>query len=117
MATYNPPITVTYTNHQEHVMQAEIKNQYIKEHFRSVYHRLPFDHLPREIVKYLGLESARKPNMFTEKHEISEYYIPRMIVCQEYVDYENRIKIPSGTYVLANNKPKTTNTNAQRRLD
>ena len=55
--------------------------------------------------------------MFTEKHEISEYYIPRMIVCQEYVDYENRIKIPSGTYVLANNKPKTTNTNAQRRLD
>ena len=56
MATYDPPITVNYTNHQEHVLQAERNNQYIKEHFRAVYHRLPFDRLPREMVKYLGLE-------------------------------------------------------------
>ena len=40
-----------------------------------------------------------------------------MIVCQENVDYGNHIKIPFGTYVLANNKPKSTNTNSPRRLD
>ena len=75
------------------------------------------DCLPREIVKYLGLESARKPDMFPEKHRVSKYYSLRMIVCQENVDYENHLKIPFGAYVLANNEPKPTKTNAPRHLD
>ena len=33
------------------------------------------------------------------------------------MDYEKHLKIPFGTYVLANNKPKSTNTNSPRRLD
>ena len=55
--------------------------------------------------------------MFPEKHEVSKYYSPLMIVCQENVDYEKHLKITFGTHVLANNEPKPTNTNASRRLD
>ena len=81
VATLDPPIKVRYTSPKEQVSQAERKNRYIKEHFRSVYHRLSFDRLPREMVKYLGLKLARKPNMFPSKHGVSKYYSPRIIVC------------------------------------
>ena len=55
--------------------------------------------------------------MFLAKHGVSKYYSPRMIVCQENMDYKNHLKINFGTYVLANNEPNPTNTNATRRLD
>ena len=58
-----------------------------------------------------------KPNMFQGKHGVLKYYIPRMIVCQENVDYEKHLKIPFGTYMLANKDPKPTNTNASSILD
>ena len=35
-----------------------------------------------------------------------------MIVYQENLDYEKHLKIPFGTYVLANNEPNPTNMNA-----
>ena len=66
------------------------------------------------MVKYLGLELARKPNMFPEKHRVSKYYSLHMIIYQENVDYEKHLKIYFVTDVLANNKPKTTNMNAPR---
>ena len=75
----------------------------MKEHICTVYHRLPFDRFPREMVKYLGLELARKPNMFPENHGVLKYYSPRMIVCQGNVYYEKYLKFTFGMYVLANN--------------
>ena len=39
------------------------------------------------------------------------------IVCQENVDDEKHLKIPFGTYMLANKDPKPTDTNASRILD
>ena len=50
--------------------------------------------------------------MFPEKHRVLKYYSLHMIIYQEYLDYEKHIKIPFVTYVLANNKLKTTNMNA-----
>ena len=69
------------------------------------------------MVKYLGLELARKPNIFQEKHRVSKYYSSRMIIFQENVGYEKHLKIPFDPYVLANNKPKPINTNTPRRLE
>ena len=40
-----------------------------------------------------------------------------MIVFQENVDYEKHLKIPFGTYVMANKEQKPTNTDASRRLN
>ena len=55
--------------------------------------------------------------MFMSKHGVLKYYSPRMIVFQENVNYKKNLKITFGTYVLENNEPKPTNTNAPRRLD
>ena len=55
--------------------------------------------------------------MFPEKNGVSKYSSPLMIIFQENVDYENHLKMLFGTYVLANNEPKPTNTNAPRCLD
>ena len=49
---FTPPITVNFSNPQEHVPQAERNNHLIKERFRSIYHRLPFQHLPKKMVIY-----------------------------------------------------------------
>ena len=69
------------------------------------------------MVKYLGLELSRNPNIFPAKHGVSKYYSPHMTVCQENVDYEKHLKIPFLNYLLANNEPKPTNTNGPRLLD
>ena len=68
------------------------------------------------MVKYLGIELGGNLIMFLANHGVLKYYSPRMIVCQENVDYEKHLKNTFGTYVLANNKPKPTNKNGPRRL-
>ena len=117
VAQLNPPITMHYAAAQEHVPEAERNNRVIKEQFRAVYHRLPYAHLPRILVKYLAYESARKPNIFPARQGISKYFSPRMIIHQENISYQQHCKTSCGTYVLAHNEPNTTNTNAPRALD
>jgi hypothetical protein len=116
-AARNPPIHVHYAAAQEHVPEAERNNRVIKEQFRAVYHRLPFTHLPRILVKYLTYESARKPNIFPARQGVSKYYSPRMIVHQENLSYANHCQTSCGNYVLAHNEPNQTSTNAPRALD
>jgi hypothetical protein len=84
---------------------------------RAAYHRLPYDDLPRTMVKYLVMESARKLNYFPNKDGISKYYSPMMILHQENIDYECHCEYRIGEYVLAHDEPKRTNTNAPRALD
>ena len=55
----DPTIKVNYASAQEHVPRAERNNRTIKERVRATYHRLPYDHLPRILVKYLVMESAK----------------------------------------------------------
>ena len=44
-------IKMNYAAAQEHVTLAEQNNSVIQEHVRSAYHRFPFTHLPRILVK------------------------------------------------------------------
>jgi hypothetical protein len=83
-ASENPPITMHYAAAQE----AERNNWVIKEQFRAVYHRLPYTHLPRIIVKYLTYESARKPNIFPARQGVSKYFSPWIIIHQENISYQ-----------------------------
>jgi hypothetical protein len=116
-ASQNPPITMHYAAAQEHVPEAERNNRVIKEQFRAVYHRLPYTHLPRILVKYLTYESARKPNIFPARQGVSKYFSPRMIIHQENISYQQHCRTSCGTYVLAHNEPDQTNTNAPSALD
>jgi hypothetical protein len=116
-AKQDPIIKVNYATANEHVPRAERNNRTIQERFRAAYHRLPYDDLPRTMVKYLVMESAKKLNYFPNKNGVSKYYSPRMILHQENIDYDRHCEYRFGEYVLAHDEPKRTNTNAPRALD
>ena len=106
-----------YANPQEHVPEAERNNRVIKERVRATYHRLPYTHLPKIMVKYLVSEAAKKLNFFPAKHGISRYYSPRMILHQENLNYNKHCVYSFGTYVQAHDEPGQLNTNRPRTLD
>ena len=110
-------VTMNYANPQEHVPEAERNNRVIKERVRAAYHRLPFKHLPRLMIKILVTESAKKMNFFPAKNGISPYYSPRMILHQRNLDYARHCQYTFGTYVQAHEEPVFSNTNAPRSLD
>ena len=112
-----PPIKVGYSASQEHVPRAERNNRTIKERVRTGYHYLPFNHLPRTLVKIMVTESPRKLNYFPNKNGVSKYYSPSMIVAQENLDSDRHCKYACGDYVQAHEEPEHTNTNAARSLD
>jgi hypothetical protein len=116
-AKQDPTITVNYAAAQEHVPRAERNNRTIQERVRATYHRLPYDHLPRTLVKYLVMESTKKLNFFPNKNGVSKYFSPRMILHQENIDYERHCTYSLGEYVLAHDEPQPSNTNAPRALD
>jgi hypothetical protein len=92
-------IRMNYANPQEHVPEAERNNRVIEERFRATFHRLPYEHFPRIMVKMLGSESAKKLNYFPSKNGVSPYYSPRMILHQRQLDYEKHCRYALGTYV------------------
>lgn len=81
-STQQPPIEMNYASAQEHVPEAERNNRTIKEGFRAIYNRSPFPHLPRILVKYGGMDDARKCSLFPAKGGVSKYFSPRMLVAQ-----------------------------------
>jgi hypothetical protein len=116
-ARQDPPITMNYAAAQEHVPRAEQRNRVIQERVKAAYHRFPFTHLPRILVKYLVMESTKKLNFFPNKNGVSQYFSPRMIMHQDHLDYARHCKYQSGEYVQAHDEPDHTNMNAPRSLD
>ena len=116
-ARQDPPIKIHYAAAQEHVPRAERNNRVIQERVRAAYHRFPYTHLPRILVKFLVMESTKKLNFFPNKNGVSKYFSPRMIMHHENLDYERHCKYQIGEYVQAHDEPPQTNTNAARSLD
>ena len=110
-------VAMNFANPQEHVPEAERNNRVIKERVRATYHRLPYIHLTRMLVKMLVTESAKKLNFFPAKNGVSQYYSPRMILHQRSLDYSRHCQYAMGTYVQAHDEPTVSNTNAPRSLD
>jgi len=110
-------IEINYANPQEHVPEAERNNRVLKERVRAVYHRLPYNRLPRTMVKTMVSEAARKLNFFPAKYGVSRFYSPRMILHQQALDYDKHCKFTFGTYVQAHDEPQPTNTQQARTLD
>lgn len=74
-------VEMNFANPQELVPEAERNNCVIKERVRATYHRLPYRHLTRMLVKMLVTESAKKL-IFSAKNGVSKFYIPRMMLHQ-----------------------------------
>ena len=89
-------INLNFANPNDHVPEAERNNRVIQERVRATYHRLPFVHLPRNMVKYLTLESTKKLNFVPAKYGVSKYYSPRMIVNKQNLNYSKHCNMHSG---------------------
>ena len=83
---------MNYANVQDHIPEAECNIRTIKEQVRVAYHRLPYKALPKVMIRYLAMISARQLNMFPVKHGISSYYSPHTILTHEQLDYKNIVK-------------------------
>lgn len=110
-------VVMNFANAQEHVPEAERNNRIIKERVRATYHRLPYRHLTKTMVKIMVSESAKKLNFFPSKNGVSEFYSPRMMLHQRNLDYSKHCRYAMGTYVQAHDEPKHSSTNAPRSLD
>jgi hypothetical protein len=116
-ASQTPPIKMNYVSAQEHLPRAERNNRVIQERVRAAYHRFPYSHLPRTLVKYLVMESTKKLNFFPNKYGVSKGFSPRMIMHHKNLDYERHCKYQIGEFVIAHEEPNHTNTDASRALD
>jgi hypothetical protein len=72
-----------YASAQEHVPEAERNNCVIRERIRAIYHSIPFNNLPRILIKALVMEATRKLNYFAPKGGVFAYYSPREILHHE----------------------------------
>ena len=51
-------ITMNYTNAQDHVPEAERNNRTIKERMRVQYHQLPYQNIPKVMIRHMAMETA-----------------------------------------------------------
>ena len=99
-------------NAQDHIPEAKKNMCTIRERVRTQYHQLPYKNIPKVMIKFLVMESARKLNFFPQKGSISEYYSPRNILHQSSLEYKKHCSYPFATYVQACHETNPTNTNA-----
>lgn len=71
-----PIINMNYASAKEHVPRAEQNNRTIKEQIRAAYHQLSYLHMPKLLVIYLVMESAKKLNYFPNKNGTSKVFSP-----------------------------------------
>ena len=67
---------MNYTNPGDRVPDIERNNRKVKERYRTQYHRLPFQNIPKVMIRYLAFEVVRKLDYFPFKGGLSPYYSP-----------------------------------------
>ena len=88
----------------------------VQERARALYHRLPYQVMPRVMIRYLVMLVASQLNWFPVKDGISEYFSPHAIIKRFAIDYK-ACRIPFGSYVMASTEPKQKNSLAARMVE
>ena len=110
-------IALNTTNADDHVPEAERNNRTIAERFRTAYHRMPYKHIPRVMIRALAMVCAQQLNLFPPKGGVSQYYSPHMILTERSWDYKKHCQVPFGAYVQASHESDPSNTNDPRTID
>ena len=97
----NMGIQFNYTNAEEHETYIERNNRTIEERCRTAYHDLPYNNVPKILIKHMAIDQVRKCNFYPAKGGVSSYYSPRMIIKQTNIDYDKHCKYGFGSYVQA----------------
>ena len=95
-------IEMNYANEQDHIPEAECNIRTIKEQVRVTYHCFPYKALPKVMIRYLAMISARQLKIIPVKHGILSYYSPHTILTHEQLDYNKHCKVPFGSYEQVN---------------
>ena len=69
-------VTMNQANPGDHVPEIDRNNRKIKEIYQEQYHRLPFQNIPKVMIRYLDFEVVIKLNYFPVKGNLSPYYSP-----------------------------------------
>ena len=64
---YELEVVMYYSNPGYHVTDIEKNNRTVKKRYRTQYHRLTFQNIPKVMIKCLAFEVVRKLNCFLVK--------------------------------------------------
>lgn len=84
--------TVNPTSNDEHSGDIERAIRTIKERMRAVVNTLPFEYLPRSIIRELGLATVFWINSFPAEGGISDTQSPRELVTGRKIDFNKHCK-------------------------
>ena len=101
----------------DHVSEAERNNRVIGESIHIVFHRLPYDHLPKVMWQNLAMLCTSQLNYFPVKGGVSRTYSPFMLMKQRKIQYNKHCVTPFGAYVQVNQDNDPTNDLRPRTLD
>ena len=101
-------IDMTFADPQDHVKQAERNDRTVKERVRATFWRLPFESLPKILIRKLAQQVTQKINYVCPKGGISKEYSPNNIMTHERLDYNRHFKIPLGSAVKACKQSRTS---------
>ena len=94
---------------QQHVPQALRNARTMKEKCRSLYHQMPFNHIPKKLLISIVLEATTQMNYFPPRYGLSKYYSPHMIICKKGINYKQHCQYAIGSAEQANNEPSQKN--------
>ena len=92
-------VTINYANPGYHAPEIDKNNRTVKERYSAQYHRLPFQNIPKVMIRCLALEVVRKLDYFPVIGGLSPYYSLRDIMDQQPLDYLKKCTIPFGAFV------------------
>ena len=107
----NLDVTMNYVNPGDYVHDIDINSRTVTGIYCAQYHRLPFQNIPKVMIKYLASVVVIKLKYFPFKKGLSPYCIPQTILDQQPLDHKKHFTIPFGEFSQAknDNNPKTSN--------
>ena len=110
-------IDVNIAAAQEHVPEIERMVRTVKERYRAMYHRAPYNMWTKLMIIRGAGDVVKWLNTFPPSGEISPTYSPRCIITRKPVDFDKHCTVSFGSYVQATTQNTPTNTMEERSID
>ena len=102
-------VTINYANPWYHVPGVYLNNRTVKEVYLAQYHILPFQNIPKVMIRYFSFEVVINLSYFSFKGSLSPHYGPQTILDQQTLDYNKFFTIKFGSFFQSNNDNNTKN--------
>ena len=101
----------------EYVPNIERNNRMLAERYRCKYHCLPYDLIPRQMIRGLISRSAFNRDLFIKKGGCSRYFSSHNILTKRYIDYNKHLAHSFGSYVIPSHEENSKNNPKPRDID